>query len=231
MRIPVDHVIAVDFAAPLPRATLALRVTPEDSHDQTVASWRIGPDCDARMTTGRDGFGNVLTMLYADGPLERIEVHVWGEIFTGPSNGILTGSHAEPLPPDLFLRASIGQGEAPDLAALAIEASDGATEAIDRLHLLNVALHQRAGEAGPDRLAEMFVAAARRLGHPARYVSGYLARDGGSAPHFWAEARIGGIGWVGFDPALGLSAGEDHARVAAALDLSGVLPVVGGPLS
>lgn len=230
MRISVDHVIAVEFPVSLPSATLALRVTPEDSGDQTVAGWRIGPDCDARMTAGRDGFGNVLTMLYADGPLDRIEVHVWGEIFTGPSNGILSAAHAEPLPPDLFLRAAPAQGDAPDLAAQAIEATDGASDAIDRLHLLNVALHRAAQTTDTGDLVTMFVAAARRLHYPARCVSGYLARDFGSIPHLWAEAYVADIGWVGFDPAIGLSAGEDHARVASALDLAGVAAVVGGPV-
>jgi hypothetical protein len=228
MRIVVDHTIIVDFPVSLPRVTLALRVTPEDNHDQTVAGWRIGPDCDARLNVGRDGYGNILTMLYADGPLDRIEIHVGGEVFTGPSSGILSAAHPEPLPPSLFLRQSFGNAEAPDLAALAIDAIEEAEGDIDRLHLLNVALHRRAEESGADVLAAMFVAAARRLNYPARCVSGYFARDGGATPHFWAEAYVADVGWVGFDPAIGLSAGEDHARVASAIDLSGVATVIGG---
>jgi hypothetical protein len=230
MRIAVDHVIPIDFAVPLPRVTLALRVTPEDNHDQTVTGWRIGPDCDARLRTGRDGYGNVLTMLYAEGPLDRIEVHVGGEVFTGPSNGVLSAAHPEPLPPALFLRAPAASTDAPDLAVLAIEACAGAEGIIDRLHLLNVALHRRADDATPAMLAAMFAAAARRLDYPARCVSGYLARDAGAVPHFWAEAHVATVGWIGFDPALGLSAGEDHARVASALDLAGVAAVVGAPV-
>lgn len=231
MRIAVDHTIIVDFPVSLPRVTLALRVTPEDNHDQTVSGWRIGPDRDARLTIGRDGFGNILTMLYADGPLDRIEIHVGGEVFTGPSSGILSAAHPEPLPPSLFLRQASGTAEAPDLAALAIDAIEETDGDIDRLHLLNVALHRRADDSGADMLAAMFVAAARRLSYPARCVSGYLARDGGATPHFWAEAYVADVGWIGFDPAIGLSAGEDHARVASAIDLSGVATVVGGRVS
>ena len=232
MRIAIDHTIIVDFPVSLPRVTLALRVTPEDNHDQTVTGWRIGPDRDARLNIGRDGYGNVLTMLYADGPLDRIEIHIGGEVFTGPSSGILSAAHPEPLPPALFLRQSSGNADAPDLAALAIDATQGGAEGdIDRLHLLNVALHRRAEDAGADDLAAMFVAAARRLNYPARCVSGYLARDADAVPHFWAEAYVADVGWVGFDPAIGLSAGEDHARVASAIDLSGVATVVGGRIS
>ena len=225
MRIAVDHTLTVAFPSPQLRATLALRVTPDDHHDQTVSGWRIGPDCDARLRTGRDGYGNVLTMVYAEGPIDGIEFHVTGEVFTGPSSGILSPAHPEPLPPSLFLRA--GSDAAPDLVALAVAASEDATESIERLHHVNGALHRCADDAGRDALVTSFVAAARRLAHPARCVSGYLAAEGGSRPHIWAETHVAGIGWVGFDPMLGLSAGEDHARVASALDLAGVAMIVG----
>ena len=227
MRIAIDHVWAVDFGGTLSRAVLALRVTPEDGHGQTIAGWRIWPDCNARLRTGRDGYGNVLTMLYAEGPFGRCEVHVSGEVFTSPSSGILAASHPEPLPPQLFLRMPSSAADAPDLAALAVEASEG-SDGIDRLHLLNVALHKRAGEAETGDLVTMFVAAARRLAFPARCVSGYLAQGDGSAPHYWAEAFVADVGWIGFDPSTGLSAGEDHARVASALDLAGVAAITGG---
>ncbi len=228
MRIAIDHIWSIDLGYTAPRLVLALRVTPEDGSGQTVASWRIWPDCNGQLKTGRDGYGNVLTMLYAEGPCERIDVHVSGEVFTGPSNGILDASHPEPLPPALFLRAPAAIADAPDLAARAIEESGG--EGVERLHLLNVALHKRADGADAGALAEMFVAAARRVGFPARCVSGYLASAGGSAPHYWAEAHVDGVGWIGFDPATGLSAGEDHARVASALDRTGVAAITGGPV-
>ncbi|MEO5937733.1 MAG: transglutaminase domain-containing protein [Sphingomonas sp.] len=225
MRIAIDHTLTVAFPLTKPRLTLALRVTPEDNHDQTVSGWRIGPDCDARLRTGRDGYGNVLTMVYAEGPIDGIEFHVTGEVFTGPSSGILSAAHPEPLPAALFLR--LGIDAAPDLTALAIEGGDGATDAVERLHLANVALHRRADAVAADTLAAAFVTAARRLSYPARCVSGYIAEDRVSRPHVWAEAFVTEIGWIGFDPWLGLSAGEDHARVASALDLTGIA-MIGG---
>lgn len=231
MRIAIDHSIVVDFPFPQARVALALRVTPEDNAGQTVSGWRIGPDCDARLRTGHDGYGNVLTMLYADGPLDRIEIHVEGEVFTGPSSGILNAAHPEPLPPALFLRVAASSGDAPDLAARAIDALGDGSAGIDRLHLLNRALHDRAADASTGELAEAFAVAARWLGYPARCVSGYLGDGGtGSSPHIWAEAHVPDVGWIGFDPTTGLSAGEDHARVASALDLAGVAPVTGGPI-
>jgi hypothetical protein len=226
MRIAIDHTLTIAFPFIQPRVTLALRVTPEDNHDQTVSGWRIGPDCDARLRTGRDGYGNVLTMVYAEGPIDGIEFHVTGEVFTGPSSGILSAAHPEPLPAGLFLRP--GSDTTPELTALAIEGGDGADDAVERLHLANVALHRRADTVTADLLAAALVTAARRLSYPARCVSGYLAEGRASRPHVWAEAYVAEIGWVGFDPCLGLSAGEDHARVASALDLAGIAMIGGG---
>lgn len=225
MRIVIDHTLPVAFPFPRSSVALSLRVTPEDHHDQTVSGWRIGPDCDARLRTGRDGYGNVLTMVYAEGPIDGIEFHVTGEVFTGPSSGILSAAHPEPLPAALFLRA--GEDPAPELTALAIEGAEAAEDIVERLHLANVVLHRRADADPGEMLVGSFVAAARRLLCPARCVSGYLAADDGARPHIWAEACVAGIGWIGFDPVLGLSAGEDHARVASALDLAGIAMVSG----
>ena len=62
--------------------------------------------------------------------------------------------------------------------------------------------------------AHIFIALARELGIPARYVSGYLFRGDDSqdrsapdATHAWAEAFLPQLGWVGFDPTNNLIAG------------------------
>ena len=78
----------------------------------------------------------------------------------------------------------------------------------------------------------MFIAGARLMDIPARYISGYcdLQDSRRATPHGWAEAYVEGLGWVGFDPALGLSPQEHHVRVAVALDATGAAPVAGSRL-
>jgi transglutaminase-like putative cysteine protease len=95
--------------------------------------------------------------------------------------------------------------------------------------------------------AHVFIAAARHLGHPARYVGGYLfqpalshwqsqgpagqaqaqATDAQDAGHAWAEALVPHLGWVGFDPANGISPTDAYVRVAVGLDYLGAAPVRG----
>src|SRR6185437_4255977 len=77
----------------------------------------------------------------------------------------------------------------------------------------------------------VFIAASRRLGVPARYVSGYLRNDDGlhvgRTSHSWAEAWVPGLDWVGFDPANGMSPRGDSLRVAVGLDYRDAAPVSG----
>jgi len=72
----------------------------------------------------------------------------------------------------------------------------------------------------------------RRLGVPARYVSGYLRNDDpelhvGRTSHSWAEAWVPGLEWVGFDPANDMSPRGDSLRVAVGLDYRDAAPVSG----
>jgi len=79
--------------------------------------------------------------------------------------------------------------------------------------------------------AHAFIAAARSVGIPARCVSGYFRRGNGAADedagHAWAEAFVGGLGWVAFDVANGICATDAHIRVAIGLDYLGAAPVRG----
>jgi transglutaminase-like putative cysteine protease len=82
--------------------------------------------------------------------------------------------------------------------------------------------------------AHIFIAGARHLGFPARYVSGYLFRkdavEGQEAGHGWAEAYLPDLGWVGFDPANAICPTEAYVRVAVGLDYLGAAPVRGSRL-
>ena len=251
MRLTVDHRTTYRFTAPQSRLVQMLRLTPDNNHDQAVASWAIHVDCDARMREGRDGFGNHVTMLYAEGPLTEIEIAVHGEVVTSHSAGVVLGV-AEPLPPALFLRSTEATATDPAIGAWA-EATAGEDGPVGRLHRLNRAIRERftvergRGEPGlgaggafareavtPRDLAQIFCVAARVLGTPARFVSGYhrWEQDGEHrpAPHAWAEAHVAGLGWIGFDPTTGRSPEEEYVRVAVALDGAGAAPVAGSRL-
>jgi transglutaminase-like putative cysteine protease len=76
------------------------------------------------------------------------------------------------------------------------------------------------------------LALCRRIGIPARYVSGYLETGAGltlgsDASHAWIEAYLPGSGWVGFDPTNGTLVGQTYVKVGHGRDYDDVPPVRG----
>jgi transglutaminase-like putative cysteine protease len=78
----------------------------------------------------------------------------------------------------------------------------------------------------------IFIALARQLGIPCRYVSGYLHhadsdRSHSNATHAWAEAWLPQLGWIGFDPTNNKQTDARHIRTAIGRDYADVPPTRG----
>lgn len=249
MRLHIEHRTAYRFSVPQARIIQLLRVTPPSFAGQAVIDWHVQVDCDARLRTGRDGYGNETTMLYVDGPIAAMTLTVGGEVLTEDRAGMISGT-PEPLPPALFLRSTPQAAPDEAIAAFARDVTAGDDKPLAKLHALNEALPARirfdTSNGNPQRgaaatfaegqgvcqdITHVFLAGARILGHPARYVSGHLWRGDGSevqpAAHAWAEAWLEGYGWIGFDPTNGVCPTDAYVRVAAGLDYHDAAPVSG----
>jgi transglutaminase-like putative cysteine protease len=249
MRIRVAHTTRYAYDAPARAILQALRLTPQPHEGQHVVWWRIETDADVRLRPEHDVFGNIVHMLQAERPGQELGVRVEGEIDTTDTHGVVRGA-VERLTPALYLRETELTRAGPELGAFAQEAVLGAEPGrLAQLHALMAAIHQgitfdtratnsqtTAEEALRDKrgvcqdMAHVFIAAARSLGAPARYVSGHLVHRDVSeqeAAHAWAEAFVEDLGWIAFDPANGVCATEAYVRVAVGLDYLGAAPVRG----
>jgi transglutaminase-like putative cysteine protease len=99
-------------------------------------------------------------------------------------------------------------------------------------HVGTTAAEALAGGAGVCQdHAHVFIAGARSLGVPARYVGGYLCLEENEeeqqAGHAWVEAYDPARGWVGLDPANGVLPGERYVRTSVGLDYASAAPVRG----
>ncbi|WP_439534775.1 transglutaminase family protein [Polymorphobacter sp.] len=247
MRIRVEYTTVYDYTTLASDVVQLLRVEPRETASQHVVHWRLDTDTDGHLRRGEDVFGNVTHMFYADTPIARLTLHVSGEVDTDEVHGLVEGG-PERLPLPVFLRTTpLSTGD----PAIFDFARDCAREnPLDSCHALNTALysqmrfdadvtHSHTDAIHAFRLqagvcqdySHIFLAAARHLGIPARYVSGHLVRADGlitqPAGHAWAEAHIDGLGWVGFDPTNGISVTEAHVRVAVGLDYLDAAPVRG----
>ena len=247
MRILVDYSTIYEYAQPASNVLQLLRVQPAGHEGQHVVHWRIDSDCDGHLKRGEDAFGNITHMFYPDGQIQRLALHVTGEVDTSETHGVLTSSH-EPLPAMAYLRQS--ELTQPDEALKKLARQIDADDALASCHRLSGLLydsmtfdadvtHSHSGAAHAFAIragvcqdyAHIFLAVARAIGIPARYVSGHLVRGDGlitqPAAHAWAEALIPDLGWVAFDPTNGMCATEAYLRVAVGLDYRDAAPVRG----
>jgi len=248
MRIRISHDTTYSYGAPVKSAIQILRLTPRNFEGQYVARWKIDIDGEARVVRREDWYGNITHHLSVDGPVADIGIRVSGEVETEDHAGLVRGT-VERFPPQLFLRQS--RLSAPDARILDFAAATtaGPVSQLDKAHALMHALHDlvtfdvnatdvvttaseafQAGHGVCQDFAHVFCSAARSVGIPARYVSGYLMRTGTveqDASHAWAEAHIEGLGWVSFDPANAICATDLYVRIAIGLDYLEAAPIRG----
>jgi transglutaminase-like putative cysteine protease len=250
MRIRISHATTYAYDAPPTGVTQLLRLTPRDHDGQHVVSWRIDLSEDCLLHQHEDAFGNILHSFTAEGPFNKLTVEVAGEVDTQDTDGLVSGA-VERFPPQFYLReTSLTQTDAAiiDFAQATRAATDG--DSLTLLHAVLTALNREiafdtdpthaattAAEAFSLRrgvcqdITHIFVAAARALGIPARYIGGHFHRADGvtaqDAGHAWAEAYVENLGWVGFDPTNGICTTDAHVRIAVGLDYLGAAPVRG----
>lgn len=243
MRIRIRHCTRYDYDEPATGIVQLLRMTPGNHEGQHIRRWRIDADVDGRFRDTADVFGNRVTMFYAERPASALTLTITGEADIIDTSGVVRA--AEPLPSAIFLRATALTEPTGALRELAARFAD--LPALEALHALNLWIHRAlvfdpdathaattaaaalaAGRGVCQDFAHIFIAVARALGYPARYVSGHLARDVTQpAAHAWAEALVPDLGWVGFDPANGHCPHEAYLRVAVGLDYLGAAPIRG----
>src|SRR5262245_26549784 len=246
MLISVRHVTRYVYAEPVSYTVQSLRLTPAPFAGQRVVDWHVRvPGCGAPLQF-RDGFGNTVHLITLSGRHSELVIDAGGTVDTKETNGVVADL-GKAIPPRVFLKETAQTR--PDAAIRDLAASIPDQDQIARLHALAGAVrdrvdyvkgstnaHTEAAEALADGKgvcqdhAHIFIAAARTLAIPARYVTGYLVLEEGThaqAHHAWAEAWVEGLGWVGFDVTNRVCPTERYVRLAAGLDASYAAPVTG----
>ena len=248
MRLVITHETVYRYARPVNYSIQHIRLTPQSDASQTILDWRL--DCPGRTYRQTDAFGNIMHVLVIDSAHQEIRVQVTGEAETTDNLGVLAGA-ADVLPREVFLHPT--PLTAPDAAIRDFVRPLGAAfekDALDGLHALSRAVGEaveyRGGATNVESTAaealaqgsgvcqdqtHLFLAAARLLGAPARYVSGYVHVENASevqtASHAWAEAWVENLGWVGFDVTNAVCPTDAHLRLAVGLDYLGCAPLRG----
>jgi len=247
MLISVRHVTRYVYAEPVSYSVQSLRLTPAPFKGQRIVDWQVRVAGCPNPLEFRDGFGNTVQLVTVSTLHSELAIEAAGTVETEDCNGVVAGL-AKSIPPRVFLKET--PQTRPDAAIRALAQSvAGGTGRIERLHALVATVRDRveyvtgatdahtgAAEALGDGKgvcqdhAHIFISAARTLGIPARYVTGYLLLDDpdpASANHAWAEAYVEALGWVGFDVANRVCPTDRYVRLACGLDAGYATPIAG----
>lgn len=233
------------YSRPVRLLHTELHVMPGNRARQRVLSGGVTLDPPARLITLVDAFGN--TKHHVDFLIEiaRLEAGVDAEVETagGPEPALRTTPLAEwlyrqPTPRAPFAAEIDGLFGAA-LPAHPLEAAAAVMETIvDRFtfevgwtDVTHTALDVlRTGGGVCQDFAHLMLAALRRRGIAARYVSGYLAPASGealaTASHAWVQI-LDGDAWHGFDPANNTRQDERYVVTAVGRDYDDVPPLRG----
>lgn len=248
MQLNIRHSTRYRHDASVPYGLLQLRKQPQSSRVQTVGNWAVHISGGSEELTFRDHNYNSVILVSYEEDVNEIEITSEGAVETLEANGVY-GHHDCLMPTWYYRRDTALTRPGPRLRQLVREVARDGRPDLDRLHVLSETILEAvrydtgrtdtatdaesvlaAGHGVCQDHTHVMLAAARLLGFPARYVSGYLLmpeREQQDAGHAWADVYLPDIGWVGFDVANAISPDEHYVRVATGLDYGEAAPVSG----
>jgi transglutaminase-like putative cysteine protease len=248
MQLAIRHTTTYLFSEPASHGLQRLRLRPKSTHGQQIINWAMdleGAKCEADY---EDEHNNQTALISVNPGTESLIITCSGLVRTSDSSGVI-GPHTGHMPLWRFLTQTALTKPGPRMRALATKLEPEGDGPLPLLHALSrsvlAAVRYEVGHTDAQTPAEaamtegrgvcqdhahIFIGAARMLGIPARYVSGYLMmndRIDQEAGHGWAEAHVEGLGWVAFDVSNGISADARYVRVATGCDYREAAPVTG----
>ncbi len=248
MQLTISHTSTYRFEQPPSYGLQQLRKTPKDHNGQVVKDWSFDLQGAQIETTFKDQHANDVTLISFQPDATEITITSRGVVETENTDGVI-GKQRGFMPLWLFRRSTDLTRATANVRSLAKGLREEHDNDIALLHALSArirdAVRYQVGQTDAATTADLaiergvgvcqdhaqiFLAAARAFGFPARYVSGYLMMNDQveqDATHAWAEAHVDGIGWVGFDISNAISPDERYVRVATGLDYREAAPISG----
>lgn len=240
MKLFIDHETTYRYQDTVRNSIQYLRLTPQASSRQQVFNWKLNLPHPARAQI--DPYGNILHVLTLDKPHEAIVITAQGVVEIDERSEC-EGDQQSVLPYLRFTNLTHADEALRAFARQATAERVDRTGLTDLMHALGEHMVYQPGATGVESTAAQafaggagvcqdhahaFLACARSLKVPARYVSGYLYTDDVDhlASHAWAEAWLDGA-WYSFDVTNALTRPERHLKLAVGMDYLDACPVRG----
>ena len=244
MHMHIRHETRYRYERPVKYSVQSLHLTPRRDLNQRALAWNIVAP--GRRLEQIDAHGNISHLLTIEEPHREIRIVVHGVVETADTEMRQDDGPLSPLaylsPTQLtfpnddlkaFAQGALAQVKDPRERAQALAAAvfgavryrSGTSEVQD-----SAAVAFKSGAGVCQDQAHVYIAAARAVGMPARYVSGYLytgdTQD--AASHAWVDAWLGEeIGWQSIDVTHQRPAVRTYCRLAVGRDYLDAAPVRG----
>ena len=244
MQMHIRHETRYRYDRPVKYSVQSLHLTPRRDLSQRALVWNI-------LSPGRrleqvDAYGNISHLLTIEEPHREIRIVVSGIVETadaearqddGPLSPLAYLSPTQLTQPNEDLKAfahrALARLDDPreraqalaDAVAGAVKYKSGTSDVQD-----SAAVAFKSGAGVCQDHAHVFIAAARAVGMPARYVSGYLytGESSDAASHAWVDVWLGPeIGWQSMDVTHKRPAVRTYCRLAVGRDYLDAAPVRG----
>jgi transglutaminase-like putative cysteine protease len=247
MKLLVRHQTVYRYAAAAGRAAMRLKLMPVDTPAQRVLDWQVSVNDVPLTNFNRNSYGEMEAVWIRHDRHDQAVIVAEGLVDTRETHGVV-GGPASQVNVMHFLRDTPLTRASDAIADMARNLPQQDSP-LGRLHALSAAvsdaIQYRSGATTAATTAaqaftlgagvcqdhaQVFIAAARSIGVPTRYVSGYLLAGEGDAlheTHAWVEAHVQGLGWIGFDPSNRVCVTERYLRVASGLDADEAAPIRG----
>ena len=249
MKLEIVHSTRYRYSGPIAETVMELRLQPMDGNGQRCLDFKLELSHGIKPKTYTDGFGNRVHYFNLVRPhsglsvVSRSTVETGVDLYEDPGEELVLDflRFRPPVKDVEGVRELASRHAITDLSSpTAVEhALDELTQTISReftydrtvtnvYSAVDDVLALRAGVC--QDFAHLFIAVARAMGVPARYVSGYIHFPGerlASASHAWAEAWVAGRGWVGFDATHPVRTTPHHVRLAVGRDYTDAAPTRG----
>lgn len=244
MQLHIRHETRYQYDRLVKYSVQSLHLTPRRDPCQRALTWHIAAP--GHRQEQIDAHGNVAHLLTLDEPHREIHIVVHGIVETTDTEA---RQDEGPLSPLAYLAPTTLTAPIEDLRDFARDALEGIADARARAERLAEAVHDavryksgtsqvhdsaavafRSGEGVCQDHAHVFIAAARAVGLPARYVSGYLFTGDASdaASHAWVDVWLGADrGWHSIDVTHRRAAVRTYCRLAVGRDYLDAAPVRG----
>ena len=249
----IKHKTIFKYDNPPLSAIQKLRLTPRNDINQKILNWDIDiKGCSIELDT-YDYHDNRIHLCRTKDDINEIEITSYGRLKIKDTNGIV-GEHKSNIPIELFKFMSTDYTKPGKKIKTFVSYFKNLFKRenlsdLEKLNLLSKKILNEVkylkGKTSTKTSAEdslslgfgvcqdhvhIFLASARLLGFPSRYVSGYLMLNNTNiqeASHAWAEVYIENLGWVGFDISNGISPDDKYVKLAVGFDYLDVIPISG----